>query len=255
MHAHLRAWFTRELAQRAGADYRAREVDAHHVWSLPAAEALRPWEFPWKELRRDPERFPELQLVKMASRRTVLRTDATGEPLYVKRSLLRTPAERLAALVKPGKEFRETLLALDWRRAGILTPEPVCAAAGWNDQFGVPARYLATRALPATALELKPLLKAEDFEGPLWRALAEHTRDLHAAGCHHADYRCDHLFVEFVNESPRFWHIDLDGSHAGRPVSAGQRKTALARLFKSLENHRLTQARRDAFLAAYSTGT
>jgi hypothetical protein len=244
----LRASFTQRLEALAPGQWRSFVRDGYRVWSLEAAASLDPWTLPWAEVRKSPEQFDDPKLFKMSSRRTVVRTARTGEPLFVKRALLHGFGERLGLLVRLPKEARELLLALQWRAAGILTPEPVHFAEGIDPVKHRPARWLATRPIPAEAADLKELLRKEGLGHPAWLELARHAAWLHGRDALHGDFRADHVFRTPAGE---FWLLDLDGSWFGRPVPRPRRVQALRQLFQSLAASGISAGHGTAFVRAY----
>lgn len=232
--------------------YRSATIDGFRVWFVPEAEPLRPWAIPWKDVRRNPERHPEIPLYKMSSLRTVVRFDGAGLPLVVKRSLLRRFPQRLLAPFRLAKEAEELLLAHRWIAAGWRTPEPLFYAEGHDEQFAVPVRYLALRPLPSGLTEGKALFRRVGFRTPHWEELARFTARQHSAGTLHADYRADHLhFAEAEGPAAMPWQLDLDGSRVLETVSLAARRRVLLRLFQSAATAKLAEEDGARFVAAY----
>ncbi len=218
------------------------EIDGHQVFALPEAVHIRPWSLPWREVRRNPEASKDPKLFKMSSRRTVVRTSRFGRPVFVTRSLVKSPVERAASILRLPKEAREFLLALEWRSAGFLVPEPLMLALGFDATTGFPARYLVTRPIPKGAISARKHFKRHGFGDGRWEALARHTASLLSRGALHADFRADHVHFESTASGDRIWLIDLDGARMGRghPPAARLRRMLL-QLFQSLIGAGLTE--------------
>lgn len=247
LHILPRTWFTARLDElAAGAFSHAERLD-HEMWTAPDGEGLRPWEIPWKEVRRNPEKFEDIRLFKMSSRRTVVSTSRFGGEVFIKRSLVRSAAERAANWVRPPKEVREFILALQWRQIGLRVPEPLMLAFGRDKHTGVPARYYATRPLPDGARSARRLFRRKGFDGPRWEALATHTAEMFRMGAVHADFRADHVYFDRP-DNDTIWMIDLDGARLGGPPTEGEVRRLLLQLFQSLTNAGLTDSLAKRFL-------
>ncbi len=228
---------------------------------LPAYETLDPAALPWAEMRKYPERFPDLHIAKVASARTVVGMDFTppGEEarrIYVKRSYLRSPLKRLFSRWQPSKEWREFQLALEFRAHGIAVPAPVYYAEA-SSGHPFPTRYFATEGLGAQWLCAQShFLSAGDFDEH-WDLLALFTRRLHHARLLHADYRADHLFLnrEYkggeADVTAAWTLIDLDGSRTGVAPGQHEVRRVLLQLAESLLPAGLTPSHLRRFLESY----
>ncbi len=248
--------FVSTLESEAPGRYSMLEIDGHQVFCLEEAEQVRPWSLPWREVRRNPEAFRDPKLYKMSSRRTVVKTSRFGRSLFVKRSLVKSPVERATAILRLPKEARELLLAIQWRAAGILSPEPVMLALGFDAAGGFPARYLVTRPIPKGAISARKHFKRHGFADGRWEALAHYTAGLLAKGALHADFRADHVhFEETSGGDDRIWLIDLDGARMGRgQLPAPRLRRMLLQLFQSLIGAGLTEREARAFAAIALAG-
>ncbi len=247
LHRIPRAWFTSRLDELAPGAFNHSEHDAHEMWTGPEGVGIRPWEIPWREVRRAPDKFEDLKLFKMSSSRTVVRTARFGSPVFIKRSIARTTGERVAAWVRPPKEVREFILALQWRRIGLRVPEPLMLAFGRDPHTGGPARYYATSPLPEGARSARRLFRRKGFDGPRWEALAAHTAEMFKLGAVHSDFRADHLYFDRPNNDT-IWMIDLDGARVGDAPSEAEVRRLLRQLFQSLTNSGLTDDLAKRFL-------
>ncbi len=179
----------------------------------------------------------------------------TPERIYLKRSLHRHPVDKFLSLFRDSKEWREFQLALKFREAGILVPDPLYYSEA-VDAEGHRAVFLATRALDRDWIEAKTFFKAERRFAAEWESLARFTRELHQRGILHADYRSDHLYLHqgrlaAGNDLATWALIDLDGSRTGITVTARQRDRALRQLAESLLTSGLTEPDLAAFLRLY----
>jgi len=227
----------------------------------PGYEKLDPLALPWKELRRNPERFPDWHVAKVSSARTVVGLDVDlpegrRERIYFKRAPRRTFVARLRALVRPSKEWREWNLAQAIGRAGVWVPRPLFYAEAYDPSVGCPCVFLATKALEPTWREAKEhFIQHRQFDRE-WRSLAAFSRRLHELEIYHADFRADHLFLDptriGVWEDLSAWAmIDLDGSTVGAPIGRALRLRAIEQLAESFMKAGLTAAHLEDFLAIY----
>lgn len=227
--------FVTALESTAPGAYEMLELDGHQVFRLKDVDGIRPWSLPWREVRRNPELFKDPKLYKMSSRRTVVRTSRFGRALFVKRSLVKSPVERATSILRLPKEARELLLGNEWRAAGILVPEPIMLALGFDATSGFPARYLVTRPIPKGAISARKHFKRHGFGGGRWEELAQYTAGLLAKGALHADFRADHIHFEETAGGDRIWLLDLDGARMGRGHPPEPRlRRMLLQLFQSL---------------------
>ena len=224
--------------------------------AAPGWREFDPRAIPWRELRKYPEKFPDFQVAKVASLRTVVGLDAAAfggpaEPVFVKRSYNRPGL--LASIVelwRPAKELRELEVLRAFTAAGHVVPEPLFYAETRID--GRPTRFLVTRAMSP---EWRPAEQWFASAAPAeweerWMALAVYTRALHAGGALHADYRIAHLYVRPAD--PSAWAmIDLDGSRVGAPPSRQERRRAMLQLVESMLPLGLEQSALERFLGAY----
>ncbi|MBI1291814.1 hypothetical protein GC173_11310 [bacterium] len=226
----------------------------------PGYESLDPLALPWKQLRRTPQDFPDWHVAKVSSARTVVgMTVAVGgrdERIYFKRSLRRSFVDRLQALVRPSKEWREWNLARAIGAAGVWVPKPLFYGEAFDPSVGCAAVFLATRALEPSWREAKAFFKEHKRYDREWKSLAAFTRRLHDLDIYHADYRSDHVYFDQTRvgvwEDLSAWAlIDLDGSRVGEPVKRPARLRALLQLTESLLKSGLTLEQLKEFIAIY----
>jgi hypothetical protein len=221
----------------------------------PAFGNLDPLALPWKEMRRHPDRFPDVHMAKIQSARTVAGLwykppNAPRVRIYLKRSFIQGRMRRLLAPFRRTKEWREFLLAQDFLKAGIRVPEPVYYSEAQQDD-GRSVTFYATLALEERLRDAKThFIETQTFGGD-WLALARFTRNLHDKGILHADYRAGHVFLDPKREDFDWTLIDLDGSRAGRRVSASERRRALRQLAESLLKAELTEEDLRRFMEVY----
>jgi hypothetical protein len=215
---------------------------------------------PWKELRRSPEKFPDWHVAKVSSARTVVgMTVSVGgreERVYFKRSLRRSLVDRVQALVRPSKEWREWNIARAIGAAGVWVPRPLFYGEAFDPSASCNAVFLATRALEPSWLEAKAFFKAHRLYDREWKSLAAFTRRLHELDIYHADYRSDHVYFDRTRvgvwEDISAWAlIDLDGSRVGEPVKRPARLRAVQQLAQSLIKSGLTPEHLRDFIAVY----
>lgn len=245
MHALWTGRFTDELARRAG--WVRAEHGPYQCWSLPELATLAPWTLPWTEVRNNPELFTDPKLFKLSSRRTVVRTESAGRPLFVKRSLVLRQTERLRYSVVLPKEAKELLLALDWLAAGLHVPAPVFFAIGPDPARPCPARFYVTEPLPSGLREAKAHFAECGFADGAIERIAREAARLHALPALHSDFRADHIYLG----PEELWYIDLDGSTRGRKPSRGDRTRAFLQFFQSLVPEGITEEVGSRFIAVY----
>lgn len=208
---------------------------------LPEFTHLNPLALPWDVLRRDPDKFPQWQIAKISSARTVVGLDYQNtlgqvERIYIKRSILLGRVKQVLSRFRSSKEWREFQHADEFGRAGITVPDPVYYSEAVIESQ--PVVFYATRALSSNWKEVKCFFKATRHFGEEWRSLARYTRTLHARGILHGDYRGDHIYFDparLADGGDKAWClIDLDGSRADHLITEKDRFRALAQLTESL---------------------
>jgi 3-deoxy-D-manno-octulosonic acid kinase len=138
---------------------------------------------------------------------------------------------------RPPRSWRELAVTEAARRAGLLVPEGLAAAAVPIASAGCVLHrcLLVTRELPgrrslAAALRAAPSASERDaWIEHAWQAIER----LHAAGIHHPDLNSSNLLVSDLAESVAV--IDFDRASAGeRPVGAIGRALARRRFARSI---------------------
>jgi tRNA A-37 threonylcarbamoyl transferase component Bud32 len=138
------------------------------------------------------------------------------------------------------RPFRELAAAASLARAGVNTPQVAAARAraapgwGWNLE-------IVTRRVE-DAIDLDGVLAAareqrvpREVLRRLARATGKLVREMHDAGCFHADLTTKNLLVErgaLAGGSSRMWVLDLDRARAGSSLSPEERIANLTRLHR-----------------------
>lgn len=178
-------------------------------------------------------------VVKKNMVRTVLRVEAEGMPLYIKRyhssglveavkSLLlpsraRSEWEAMARLSALGIPTAKPLFFGERRAAGVLKGAYFAAA---EIEDAVDFGAFVQRAVATGAWE-------RELKEALYGNLAELTRALHAAGVRHGDYHLGNILVQ-THGAPRVYLIDLHTVSFPRTLSRGARILNLARVAEVL---------------------
>ena len=217
---------------------------------------LDPAALPWTEMRRTPERFPDVHMAKISSVRTVAgftfeTAEGKKEKIYVKKSFVQDAWRKLVARLRPPKEWREFRLAQEFQAHGVRVPEPVFYAEAKLPENGYPVTFYATMALPEDFCEARGFFHATGQFREEWISLGEFTAMLHGKGIYHADYRAAHQF--FARRDGKFeWAlIDLDHSRTGHRVGRPVRRRAILQLVQSLMGAGITENDVNRFVAAY----
>lgn len=165
----------------------------------------------------------------------------------------------------PSRPFRELAVAASLARAGVNTPQVaaarVRAAPGWGWLLEIVTRRVED------AVDLDEVLAAartgeipRDAIRRLARAAGSFVRDLHDAGCRHADLTTKNMLVDrsaLTGGAPKLWILDLDRARIGPGISIEDRRANLARLYRYVMRreglHGRSLARTDLwrFLVAY----
>ncbi|MFN0007412.1 MAG: lipopolysaccharide kinase InaA family protein [Planctomycetota bacterium] len=149
------------------------------------------------------------------------------------------------------RPFRELAAAASLARAGVNTPQVAAARAraapGWGWKLEIVTRQVED------AIDLDGVLAAareraipRDALRRLARAAGKLVREMHDAGCFHADLTTKNLLVEraaLSGGSSRMWILDLDRARAGEGLSLEERIANLTRLYRYV-------SRREGDLAA-----
>lgn len=163
------------------------------------------------------------------------------------------------------RPFRELAAAASLARAGVNTPQVAAARAraapGWGWKLEIVTRQVDD------AIDLDGVLAAareraipRDVLRRLARAAGRFVREMHDAGCFHADLTTKNLLVErsaLSGGSSRMWILDLDRARAGAGLSLEERIANLTRLHRYVwrreRMHGPALSRTDAlrFLAGY----
>ncbi len=221
---------------------------------------LDPLSIPWKELRRNPEKYPDWHVAKVSSLRTVVgfnyRVDNREEHrIYLKRSLLRGKVKQILSLFRASKEWREFQIAQEFARENVIVPRPVYYSEGFIEN-GLPQIFLATSAFSPSWRPSKEYFKETRRFDRVWESLAAYTKSLHDRKILHGDYRSDHLYFNEdrfeAEDYDRCWAlIDLDGSRVGKVISSRDRFRALTQLTESLITSGISRENLKDFLAIY----
>jgi len=208
---------------------------------LPEFAELDPESYPWKEMRKHPDNYPDVEMSKVASARTVagMKIPAAKEPIfaYIKKSHREKPLHLIFRRWYQPKELTEFQLGLQFRQLGIQVPEPLFYAEKNHDTPHT--RYYVTRALSPQYRSVRKLTRSGEIHGAKWaERLGAFARDLHNRQVFHADFRTDHIFFKTGPDRhplvPLEWAlIDLDGSFTGRPIPRPKRIKTLILLAKS----------------------
>lgn len=225
---------------------------------LPEFGNLNPLALPWDVLRRDPDKFPQWQIAKISSARTVVgleHVNANGqtESIYIKRSILLGRVKQLLGRFRASKEWREFQHADEFGRAGITVPDPIYYSEALIESQ--PVVFYVTRALSGNWKEVKSFFKSTRHFDEEWRHLAVYTRTLHSRGILHGDYRGDHIYFDptrLKDGNDKAWClIDLDGSRVDHTLSEKDRFRALAQLTESLLTSGIEMENLEEFLDLY----
>jgi tRNA A-37 threonylcarbamoyl transferase component Bud32 len=183
---------------------------------------------------RAPESLPGAAVIKHNRVRSVVRVEAPGGALYVKRFRLLRCVDRLAHLVRATAARREWTALRAVARAGIPCPAPV--VLGEEKRGGlVVGSVLATREV-AGARELTLALDQARAAGasrePLLTPLARIVRRLFEAGVDHPDL---HLGNFLLAPDGELVALDLHSARLRRgPLGASARRARLGKLAHSL---------------------
>ena len=208
------------------------EADGH-TWRVDPALAdwLRTTLAP---AARAPESLPGAAVIKHNRVRSVVRVEAPGGALYVKRFRLLRCVDRLAHLVRATAARREWTALRAVARAGIPCPAPVVLGEERSGGLVV-GSVLATREV-AGARELTLALDQARAAGqprePLLAPLARIVRRLFEAGVDHPDL---HLGNFLLAPDGELVALDLHSARLRRgPLGASARRARLGKLAHSL---------------------
>lgn len=163
------------------------------------------------------------------------------------------------------RPFSELAVAASLARAGVNTPQVAAARArtapGWGWRLEIVTRRVDD------ALDLDWVLaeaRANRIPSGVLRRLARAAgtlvREMHGAGCFHADLTTKNMLVErsaLEGGSPRMWILDLDRARLAPGLSHAERMANLTRLYRYVSRregiHGPALARTDGmrFLAGY----
>ena len=156
-----------------------------------------------------------------------------GEDIVVKEFLLKRRYDRLRYRFIKSKAFRSMEIALQLKKAGVKTPEPLMAIEVRGDFNKLSNSYFITSYLN---YDYNLLDIITDDSHPLRRRvieflpyIARDAKKLHDTGIVHNDLHAGNILLKDIDTNPAFYYIDLNRARKKRKLSCQQRMRDLAR--------------------------
>jgi tRNA A-37 threonylcarbamoyl transferase component Bud32 len=196
---------------------------------------------------------PAAVVVKQNLQRTILRIDAPGGTVFVKRSRANTPRAWAREILRPPKARLEFENAVRLRELGIPCGEPLAWAEAdsfWPGESAIVTREVAG-GVPLDEYLSDSLMSVErrKVAVQLGRLFAR----MHAAGVAHPDPHPGNLLVQATADGPRFVLLDVHAVRFGRPLTWPEARDNLV-LFNRWFQLRASRTDRARFWQAYDTG-